>query len=183
MDSSRNGSESIGVNGVRDELPDGSGKAQTVLGSGNEAPDRSDRKSNRKGRTGARSGGDDPDVRLVQSPVEILEAKARNKTIAKPYDPDTAEACPLFWELVTLDRYPKNDKDRLLPEIRLSRIDGGWLAILQDIETGYETRFEFTAMLDLARAAEKALGSGKTVWKAFMNHKNKKGIERHDKKS
>lgn len=110
-----------------------------------------------------------------------LETRARNKRVAPPYDPDTNNACPLFWQLVTQDQTTTGET-AFLPELKLQRIAGGWTCLIRDVETSQETRFTFVALLDLARAAEAHLGSGNAVWLPYKNYRNPKGIERHDKK-
>ena len=115
------------------------------------------------------------------SVVQQLTERARTKTIQPPFDPDTAESCPFFWELMTLATYD-GDKDRFLPIMSITRVDSGHECVIQDIETGQETRFLFTTYQDLPRAAERHLTSPGCVWKPFKNRRNMKGIERHDKK-
>jgi hypothetical protein len=134
----------------------------------------------RRDRVPVRAGGDDRAPK-VTSIVQALTAKAKTKSVQPPYDPDTAEACPLFWEVVTMDRYDA-DTDRYLPEIMLTRVDGGWEAVIRDIETSQETRFCFVTFVELPQAAEKHLASPRGLWRPFRNRKNQKGIARHEKK-
>jgi hypothetical protein len=147
---------------------------------GEEAVPEASRPSKRRTVDRVRAGDQDRPA-AVKSIVDTLNEKAKAKSVQAPYDPDTAEACPFFWELVTKDRYDA-ERDRLLPEITLTRVDGGWEAVIRDIETSQETRFAFGAFLELARAAEKHLVSARGLWKPFKNRKNQKGIERHVKK-
>lgn len=65
----------------------------------------------------------------------------------------------------------------------MSRIDGGWLGVYQDVETGLQKPFSFVRLEDLARAAEYALNDPSVPWVPFKNYKNPKGIDHHDKKS
>lgn len=129
-----------------------------------------------------RGGGTDQPVAAGDADIVLELAKnAAKKRTPAPDDDDTRLGCPKFWGIIAVDRYPSG-QDRLLPELKLVRVPGGWRCTVQDVETSQETRFEFEALLDLARAAESHLTSGNAVWTYYKNRKNQKGIDRHKDK-
>lgn len=137
-----------------------------------------------RGGPGKRAAGQRPAPSPSSPPnaVEQLADRARAKGVTPPFDPDTETAAPFFWDLVT--RSVNGDgSERLLPDIRITREPGGWVCVVQDVETSQETRFAFQGLLDLARAAERHMTSPDCVWKKYKNRKNPKGLDRHSKKN
>jgi hypothetical protein len=179
-DDRRNGANPSGIDPTNDaggsgptfHVPDSSNQRAAVPDAGEPSPGRRVRRVRRDDIPGAGAG----DI------VAELEASARAKRTPPPYDPDTADQCPLFWQLVTQDQ-TKTGEQRLLPDVKLTRVPGGWLCAIQDVETAQETRFTFEALRELALAAERHLTSGKAVWLPFKSMKNPKGIDRHKQKN
>jgi hypothetical protein len=178
--SAGNGVEPTGGPEGQSDLRNGTPRAESSPGDASVDGDASKQRAPRS--AGRKLRGADHSGAARASGVAMLADKARAKGVTAPYDPDTEEAAPLFWELCTTS-VNADGTERLLPDLRLTRVGGGWQCVIQDVETSQETRFQFGAILDLARAAERHLTSAGCVWTKYKNRKNPKGISRHDRKN
>jgi len=116
------------------------------------------------------------------SVIEELKGIATGRRIAPPDDPEVEEQCRKFWQWAT-ETDAGEGRIRLLPDISLSRVTGGWKLVLKDIETSLCKKGTVQRLEDLARACEAILCDVTIPWEPFQNLKNPKGIDHHPKKS
>lgn len=83
--------------------------------------------------------------------------------------------------MLTADRYDGGD-DRILPELVITRTDGGYIFTLKDHESGQAKSVWGARLLDVGSALEQALVSQELPWKPFKSYLNPKGLGRHDEK-
>lgn len=118
----------------------------------------------------------------VRSVIAELNERAVTKRTPAPSDEETAEACPLFWELATTDLRADGQR-RYLPELTLVRASGCWLGVIKDVETSQQKTFQLERLSELAGAVETALADADVPWVPFKNRKNPKGYEHDVKKN
>jgi hypothetical protein len=182
MGSTDNG-QSVNRSGPSDSVPElGSGTTVRCPAPSAESTSESDVRGTRSGRRPGRVRGDDKPAPRGSDVVGSLYAGAKSKRVASPYDPDTAELAPSFWQWATQDRY-EDGSDRLLPEIKWTRVSGGWQITLQDVETAQQTHFTTETAREWVLAAERHLTSGECCWMPYKCYRNPKGLGRHDKKN
>jgi len=113
--------------------------------------------------------------------VDRLRKEGPLGSVTPPADGTLEKACPLLWEMLTLDRY-KDRADRVLPEVKIRRISGGYEATLQDHETCQQISAVALTWEAIPAALEATLASGSVPWRPFKSYVNPKGLARHTKK-
>lgn len=113
--------------------------------------------------------------------IDRLRKEAPNGHVQPPNDEALAKACPLLWEMLTLDQY-RDKSDRILPEVKIRRVGGGYEVVLQDHETCTQIGAVSLTWEGLPAALEAALGATSTVWRSFKSYVNPKGLRRHEDK-
>jgi len=108
------------------------------------------------------------------SALEDMMSQAIEGRISAPSDDDLESSCPDLWELLTLDKY-KDGSKRMLPELTVNRVPGGFEVSLRDHEMCLQITTFAPILMDLGRALETALHDPTRPWKPFQSYRNKKG--------
>lgn len=108
------------------------------------------------------------------SALEDMMSQAIEGRITAPTDDELESTCLDLWELLTLDRY-KDGSKRMLPELTVNRVPGGYEVSLRDHEMCCQVT-TFSRQLHLiGPALETALHDPTRPWKPFQSYRNKKG--------
>lgn len=108
------------------------------------------------------------------SALEQMMSQAIEGRISAPSDEDLEQSCPDLWELLTLDKY-KDASKRMLPEISVNRVPGGFEVTLKDHEMCLQITTFAPILMDIGRALEAALHDPTRPWKPFQSYRNRKG--------
>lgn len=135
------------------------------------------RKTRRPGRRPSVSDSADDGQPPAGSAVERLLQDALKRRIPEPDDPECEHAFPNLWEFLTLDQYA-GGLERILGEITIVRIPGGYRATIKDHDTGKAKSASSLTLLDCFRGLEEALCDPNCPWIDFKSYKNKKGLDK-----
>lgn len=113
--------------------------------------------------------------------IDDLKTLRGEGRTAPPTDDLVSEPCPLLWELLTADRY-KDGSPRILPEISISRVPGGYEATLRDHEMWMQVSAFVGRLADLPVALEAVLRDPTRPWRPFQSYRNKKGPQLEQEK-
>lgn len=103
--------------------------------------------------------------------------------MSPPDDPEVARRCPLLWELLTLDRY-SDGSERVMPTLKIERVAGGYLAILQEHASRQQVQVKALKLGDVPRALESLLASDLDAWKPYDSPKVKeRDLDAKEKKA
>lgn len=108
------------------------------------------------------------------SALEDMMGQALEGRVAAPDDDQLEANCPDLWELITLDQYRDKSK-RMLPEISINRVPGGYEVTLKDHEMCLQVTTFSAKLSGIAEALEAALHDPTRPWKPFQSYRNRKG--------
>jgi len=94
--------------------------------------------------------------------------------VTAPHDDAVEQECPDLWEILTLDQYADKSK-RMLPEISINRVPGGYEVSLKDHEMCQQLTTFCPTLAEAAKALETALHDPTRPWKPFKSYRNQKG--------
>jgi hypothetical protein len=157
------------------------GKLERDDGARDEAPKGKNGKPSKRGAKSSVVQGEDKSGTNAPGIIEQMFARAQEKRVEAPDDPDAEHNYPFLWELLTIDRYP-DGRDRFLAEIVIQRLPGVYLARIKDHETLQEKHAQSNTLHGVFEALEKALGNPQSPFRKFKSYSNKDGIERHKEK-
>jgi hypothetical protein len=106
--------------------------------------------------------------------VDKFRDQFQEGKIAPPHDPELEKACPNLWELLTLTHWGEDGKvKRILPELVVNRVPGGFEVILKDHATCLQTSAFAPRLIDIAKALEAALLDSTKPLKPFQSFRNR----------
>lgn len=108
------------------------------------------------------------------SALEDMMGQVVEGRVAHPDDPVVEKDCPDLWEFLTLDVY-KDKSKRMLPELTVNRVPGGYEVTLKDHEMCSQLSTFSPTLAGLAAALEAALHDPTRPWKPFQSYRNRKG--------
>lgn len=106
---------------------------------------------------------------LQEQTGRVLEGR-----VTLPDDDQVEKDCPELWEYLTLDQYNGGVK-RMLPEITVNRVPGGYEIALKDHELCQQLSTFSPTLGGLAGALEAAMHDPTKAWKVFQSYRNRKG--------
>lgn len=108
------------------------------------------------------------------SALEDMMGQALEGRVSAPSDEGLETLCPDLWELLTLDQY-KDKSKRMLPEITVNSVPGGYEVTLKDHEMCLQVTTFASTLGGLGTALEAALHDPTRPWKPFQSYRNRKG--------
>jgi hypothetical protein len=108
------------------------------------------------------------------SALEDMMGQALEGRVAAPDDDGLEKLCPDLWELLTLDQY-KDKTKRMLPELTVNRVPGGYEVTLKDHEMCLQVTTFSPILSAIGQALEAALHDPTRPWKPFQSYRNRKG--------
>lgn len=108
------------------------------------------------------------------SRLDELAEKISQGRVEPPAEEMLLEECPFLWEMMTTDKWG-DDTDRILPQLVIDRIGGGYRITLKDDALCVMKRATSVSLQGLFKALEEALLSPDVPWESFRSYRNKKG--------
>jgi len=108
--------------------------------------------------------------------LEQLQAAVAAGGCAPPADDHLEAQCPNLWELLTVDRWA-DDTIRILPEITIERVPGGFKATIKDHSLLIRKSALCLTAGEVFTALETAISDVSTPWEGFQSYRNKKGAK------
>jgi len=114
--------------------------------------------------------------------IDQLQKAVAAGGVAPPADDVLASRCPNLWEMITTDRWG-DDSERMLPEIAIERVPGGYKVTLKDHALCIRKSALCLALDECWGALERALTDSSTPWESFTSYRNRKGPKVPEEKS
>jgi hypothetical protein len=108
------------------------------------------------------------------SRLDDLAQKIGGGGVAPPQEEALFETCPFLWEMLTMDKWA-DGSERLLPEMVISRVPGGYKITLKDDSLCIRKSVVAPTIEALWKALEDAIVRDDVPWENFKSYRNKKG--------
>jgi hypothetical protein len=106
--------------------------------------------------------------------LDELRNEVADRRLAPPDDSAVEKDCPFLWEMLTSDRWGDNS-ERVLPTITISRVPGGYRAVLTDDSLWIRKGVVCGTLEEVPRALERALNDSAPWERMERSFRNKKG--------
>lgn len=106
--------------------------------------------------------------------IEKLAAMVAEKAVMPPSDADVEKIAPNLWEMLTLDKWG-DGTERLLPQIVIERVPGGYRATLKDDSLCIRKSALVNRLADVPAALEAVLVDEGIPWETFKSYRNRGG--------
>jgi len=106
--------------------------------------------------------------------LEQLAKMVAERRMNPPDDPDVEKTAPFLWEMLTVDAWA-DGTERLMPQIVIERVPGGYKATLKDDSLCIRKSVLVLHWASIIAALESTLGDDKVPWEAFKSYRNKGG--------
>ena len=114
--------------------------------------------------------------------IDDLARQRVDGTMQAPPDDLVRDSCPLLWELLVLDTYDdKEHTKRVMPEIVVGRVNGGYAVTVKDHETCQQKQLFALRWAEIPQEVERALSDPTRPWYAFKSFKNRLGEKKVEK--